>query len=92
MKLRIAHSSFAVARALTVERDGVCFQQTVFMGGKRRFAFSQVDCVLMSPNNELSFQVGDEVFTVPTKPGKRGHEAAIAALLEGVRRSVGRLA
>ena len=92
MKLKIKVSSFAEARVLTIEQDCVCFQQTLFMGGKRRFDFSQIDCVLMSPNNELSFQVGDEVFTVPTKPGKRGHEAAIAALLEGVRRSVGRLA
>lgn len=92
MGLKIKGSTFVEVRVLIVERDGVRFQQTAFMGGKRRFAFSQIDSVLMSPNNELSFQVGDEVFTVPTKPGKRGHEAAIAALLEGVRRSVGRLA
>jgi len=76
------------ARRLKVDADRVEFVEGGFLG-KKKFTFNQIDCVLMSPQHELSFQVGKEVFSIPTKPYKAKHQAAIDALVQGVRRSAG---
>jgi hypothetical protein len=55
----------------------------------RRFSFAEIDCVLLSADDRLSFQVKDEVFVVPTSRGNATHQAAIQALVEGVKRSAG---
>ena len=44
----------------------------------------QIDAILMSPDHVLSFQVGNEVFSLPTRPGKKAHQAAIDELLRQV--------
>jgi hypothetical protein len=89
MGLRIKANSAFVARYLDVEKNGVTFCETAAMGGQRVFRFDQIECVLMSPENVLSFQVGREVFSLPVKPNYLVHEQAIAALLQGVQRVAG---
>lgn len=88
MKLKIKASSAVMSHSLEVRPEGVRFTETA-LWGNRSFGFSQIDCVLMAPNQVLSFQVGQEVFSIPTVPGNSTHQATIAALVEGVRRSVG---
>jgi hypothetical protein len=85
--LKINDSTSLEVRSLTVDSQGVRFRQTAFIGGRRRFRFNQIDCVLMSPTHVLSFQVGSEVFSVATKPQKRQHQETIEALLYHVRAS-----
>jgi hypothetical protein len=53
----------------------------------RRFSFGQIDLILMSPANILSFQVGREVFSIQTKPGDKTHQQIIDNLLQEVGRS-----
>ena len=83
MALKIKASSLFTARYLKVTDTGVVFQETAALGGKRRFNFSEIAYVLMSPSSELSFQVGNEIFSIPVKAK---HQPVIAALLDGVRR------
>jgi hypothetical protein len=87
MGLTINGSSLIVKRYLTVKDWGVIFMETAALGGKRKFQFGQIDYVLISPTNVLSFQVGQEVFQIPTKPGKVKHQQVIQQLLESVSRS-----
>ncbi len=88
MSLTIKANTFFTQRYLEVNATGVVFRETALVGGKRKFRFHQIENVLMSPDNRLSFQVGQEVFSLPVKPSKRRHEEAINALIQGVSRTV----
>jgi hypothetical protein len=87
MALKISHNSLFSKHYLIVDSGGVKFYENSF-GGAKRFPFSRIECVLMSTDNKLSFQVGNEVFSIPTKPEDAGHQAVIEALLQEVRRTV----
>lgn len=87
MGLTIKGSSLFIKRYLTVKDWGVIFMETAALGGRRKFKFGQIDCVLMSPDNVLSFQVGQEVFQIPTKPQRAKHQQVIRQLIESVSRS-----
>lgn len=87
MSLKISASSFITKHDLMVESEGVKFCEIAAFGGPKRFPFSRIECVLISPDHKLSFQVGNEVFSIATKPGNPKHQAVIDALLAGVRRS-----
>jgi hypothetical protein len=86
MALKIKANSLFVACSLKLDSEGVAFQETAAVGGTRRFAFRDIDCVLMSPDHTLSFQVGDEVFSIPTKPDNKKHQEVIDALVQCVRK------
>jgi len=87
MVLKISASSLFKYHYLVVTATGVKFNETYGFSSARRVPFSEIVSVLMGPDHTLYFQVLEEVFSIPTKPRKRKHQAVIAALLEGVRRS-----
>lgn len=87
MALRIKASSLFVARSLALDSAGVAFQEATVLSKTRRFAFGEIDCILMSPDQVLSFQVGTEVFSIPTKPSNKKHQETIRALVQCVRDS-----
>jgi hypothetical protein len=89
MALKIKAGDLLTNRYLIVQSDGVKFHETKFIGGTRHFRFHEIACVLLSPENQLSFQVAQEVFTLPVKPNDKKHQAVIAALLDGLRRTHG---
>ena len=89
MALKIKASDLLTNRYLLLQSDGVKFHETKFIGGTRHFRFHEILCVLLSPDNQLSFQVGQEVFTLAVKPDNKKHQAVIAALLDSVRRAHG---
>ena len=86
MSLTIKANTFATKRYLEVHSGGVIFCETSVMGGRRTFTYQQIDCVLLSPASVLSFQVGNEVFSLPINQGKQEHRMAVEALLEGLQR------
>jgi hypothetical protein len=87
MSLKITSSSLITKHYLIVDSGGVKFYESAAWGGAKRFQFNQIECVLMAPDHKLSFQVGNEVFSIPTKPDNAKHKAAIDALLQEVRRT-----
>jgi hypothetical protein len=89
MGLVIRASSFLDSRYLKVTPEGVLFRDNEFFHPRKRFVFRQIDCVVMSADSVLSFQVGNEVFSIRTKPSNRKHQEVIRALMGGVRRSTG---
>ena len=91
MALVIRASSFAASQSLKVLPDGVRFSDGAPLSTAKRFGFGQIDLVLMSPDNTLSFQVGREVFSIATQPYKDKHRQAIEALVNGVRATAGGL-
>ncbi len=88
MRHIIRASSFVTKRYLKVHATGVTFYESSFVGGKHHFNFREIENVLMSANNVLSFQVGKEVFSLPVKPHKTSHQMTINALIQGVAQSV----
>lgn len=86
MALIIRANSWFVSRYLKLKDHGVEFMETAAMGGKRKITFGQISFVLMSPKHVLSLQVGNEVFSIQTKPNKAKHQAVIDGLLAGVGR------
>jgi hypothetical protein len=87
MKLKIRASSFFTSRYLEVDSAGIKFCETAFVGGVKRFKFNDIDFILMSDKDELSFQVKQEIFTIPIKPDKDKHKEVISVLLQEVRRA-----
>jgi hypothetical protein len=88
MALKISASNLVTNHYLMVESDGIKFTETS-LGGARRFRFSEIECILISPEHQLSFQVGKEVFTIPTKPDDRKHQSVIATFVHEVKRANG---
>jgi hypothetical protein len=86
MALKITNSSLFTKSYLSIDSGGVQFYDNNFLGSKR-FQFSQIECVLMSSNHKLSFQVGKEVFSIETNPDDAVHKTVINALLQEVRRA-----
>jgi hypothetical protein len=89
MALKINAGDLFTNRYLLVESDGVKFCESSLGGGVRRFRFHEIFCVLISPEHKLSFQVGQEVFTIPTKPENAKHQTVISAFLREVQRANG---
>ena len=88
MSLKISANSLFTKHFLIVDSGGVKFYDGTGFASAKRLQFGQIACVLMSPDHKLSFQVGNEVFSIPTKPGNPKHQATIDALLQEVRRTV----
>lgn len=87
MTLKISASSLFKNHYLTLDSGGVKFYESAGIGGARRFRFDQILCILMSPDNTLSFQVGQEVFSIKTNPSNPKHQAVINTLLQEVQRA-----
>jgi hypothetical protein len=87
MAAKIKSSSLLSASTLEVNSAGVIFRESSGFSSVRRFSFGQIDLILMSPANILSFQVGREVFSIQTKPGDKTHQQIIDNLLQEVGRS-----
>jgi hypothetical protein len=87
MKHKISASSLFTREYLVVHDKGVKYCGTSLLRSVRRFRFDEICCVLMAPDYTLSFQVGEEVFSIRTYPASAKHRAAIAALLERVQAS-----
>jgi hypothetical protein len=88
MAPKISAGSLFKNHYLVVKADRVLFYESTVGFGARRFRFVLIDCVLMAPDHTLSFQVGKEVFSIPTRPDKPRHQAAIAALVAGVQQTI----
>jgi len=87
MALKITNSGLLTKRYLKVESDGVKFLEASFGGSARWFRFHNIECILMSPDYALSFQVGKEVFTIPTDPTNTKHQTVIATFVQEVQRA-----
>ena len=85
MSLKITANTLFTKRFLKVDSGGVTFYGGTGLSSARRFRFDQIVCVLMSPDNQLSIQVNNEVFSIPPRPDKPAHQAVIAALLQETR-------
>ncbi|MBI4860093.1 MAG: hypothetical protein HY815_07490 [Candidatus Riflebacteria bacterium] len=88
MALKITANSWFTHRYIIVDSAGVGFRETVAMGSELRFTFSQIDLVLLSPDNWLSFQVGQEVFRLPVRPDKPDHKQLMDVLVSETTRTV----
>lgn len=84
MGLKISASSLFQKHYLVVNAGGVKFFDNTSFFGSKRLLFSRIECVLMSPDHKLSFQYGNEVFTIQTRPENAKHQAVLQALLQGV--------
>jgi hypothetical protein len=81
MKHKISVASLFTREYLVVHDKGVKYCGTSLFRSIRRFRFDEIHCLLMAPDSTLSFQAGEEVFSIKTKPGNAKHQAAIAALV-----------
>jgi hypothetical protein len=85
MSLKISSSTLMANHYLVVRSDGIQFCESSFSRA-RDFRFSEVDCILMSSDHKLSFQVGKEVFSIPTDPNDQTHQTVIAAFVQEIQR------
>jgi hypothetical protein len=84
MALKISANDLVTQRYLLVDDQGIEFKETALMGGARRFPFSAIDAVLLSPKGVLSLQVGSEVFSITTKTGDKKHQEIVETLVRAV--------
>jgi hypothetical protein len=89
MTLKISASSLFKNHYLKLDSGGVKFYESAAIGGAKRFRFSEILCILMSPDNTLSFQVGQEVFSIKTNPANTKHQTVINTLNQEVQRANG---
>ena len=89
MGMKIKAGDLLENLSLEIQSDGVTFCQTAFTGGKRHFRFHEIGCILLSGDHKLSFQVGKEVFSIPTKALDTKHQEIIAAFVYQVEQANG---
>ncbi len=87
MALKITASNLLTNHYLVVQSDGVKFCEVSAFGRPRHFRFAEIECVLLAPDHRLSFQVGREVFSIPTNPNNAKHQTVIATLVHEVQRA-----
>lgn len=87
MALKIQVGGLFESRYLAIKSDHVEYFKTVILGSKHKFKFHEIDCILLSRENVLSFQVKSEVFSIPVKPENAKHKAVVDALLNEVTRA-----
>jgi hypothetical protein len=87
MALKITSSGLFTKTWLKVQSDGVKFCEAAVGSSKRHFRFSQIECILMSPDNKLSFQVGKEIFSIPINPANQKHQSVMATFVSEVQRA-----
>ena len=79
----------AKRRHIRVDANGVTYIEIVEgTEARRAFTFGEIECVLLSDQGLLSFQVGGEVFSIRLNPQEPRHQNVINALVVGVRRTV----
>ena len=86
MALKILHNNLIEKTCLEVLPDGVNYFKAAALGTTRSFKFAEIDCVLLSPSNVLSFQVGTEVFSIPVKPSDEHHKTVVNSMLNELRK------
>lgn len=89
MGMKIKANTLIEARFLAVDDRGVTFCQTWGLGGRRKFRFDEIDLILLSEDHVLTFRAHGELFSIPTTPGKKKHDEAIAMLVREVGRTAG---
>ena len=87
MKLKISAPSFLKNHYLVVRSDGVHYCESMGLSSVRRFRFTDIFCVLLGADHTLSFQVGQEVFSIPTNPRSAKHQTVIATLVQEIQRA-----
>ena len=87
MSLKISASNLLTKHFLIVRSDGVKFCEISAFGSPRHFRFADIECILLAPDQKLSFQVGKEVFSIPTDPNNAQHQTVITTLVSEVRRA-----
>lgn len=89
MAVKISRSGLVEKSHLSVKKDGIVFYQAGPVSrSKKIINFDKIDFIIMSKENNLSFQVGNEVFTIKTNPNNKKHQMVIEELLKAVRQTV----
>ena len=89
MTLKISASSLFTKHYLKLDSKGVKYYESAAIGGGKRFRFNDILCILMAPDNTLSFQVGQEVFSIKTNPRNDKHQVVIETFVQEVQRANG---
>lgn len=84
-RMKIKANNLLQNRYMYIDDHGVEFCETALISGKQHFSYSEVDYIFISKTDELTFQVRDEVFTLPIKPRNQQHQAFIAAFVRNVK-------
>jgi len=85
MRLEIINRDATSNRYLACDEQGVDYINAEQAGAPlRHFTFDKIDCVLVSPQGRLSFQVGSEVFSVMVSPQNAMHLQLIESLVHSV--------
>lgn len=84
MKLKIKASSFFTSLCMEVRPAHVILYESAFIGGRRTFAYEQIDHVYLSADSKLSLQMGKEMFTIPVRRDKPLHQQTVQALLDNL--------
>jgi hypothetical protein len=87
MSLKISKGSLFEKSFLVVDKKGIKVYSSAISASTRRIRFDQIECVLMSADNRLSVQVGQDIFTIQTDAGSEKHQAVIDALLAGIQQT-----
>jgi len=86
MSLKITANTLATNRYLEVHGNGVSYNESALFSNVRNFTFNEIDFILLSEDNVLSFQVKQEVFSIPINPNKEKHKQVIDTLIREVTR------
>ena len=81
MKLRIVASDLLSKQILELKGDELVYTDATALTNRRKFKVDRVECVLMSAEGMLAFQVGNEVLSIQTKPDKPAHQALVDELV-----------
>ena len=86
--IKITASSALVSCYLKIDANGIAYCESVIGNRERRFRYDEISLVLLSPENLLSIQVGQEIFKLPIKPNDSKHQEGLQRLIAGTTSSL----
>ncbi len=82
MALVIKQHGFLTSKYLKVKDQYLTISVPSLVSNRQYWEYSNIDFILMSPDNVLSIQQGGEVFSIRTKPSRAKHQRTIRRLVE----------
>jgi hypothetical protein len=88
MAFKIVSSSLTERKVLTVDSEGVTVTGSgSLLSGQKRYAFADIDSIMLADDGELVLQMGTHVFSVKANLGDDKHKHTIEELVKAAQTS-----
>ena len=84
MSLKITSGDLLSRCSIEIHSNGITYFESAAFSTKRNFRFDQIETILLAADNTLSFQIGQELFSIRVRPDLPRQREIIDTFLRAV--------